>query len=163
MTSCDSLHLFTTVSLVLLSAACFSFLLMTRCFGSDGKKLLFINLLIEHGITYFISKFLYVILSKTQSSIFNQIFFSNYFRLLATTSADQTAKIWSTADFSLVQELKQENQRWVWDVAFSADSQYMFTGELFVKQITMININIYLSFQLHLIILQNFGMLILVN
>lgn len=50
-------------------------------------------------------------------------------RLLATTSADQTAKVWSTTDFSLVQELKQENQRWVWGAAFSVDSQYLFTGK----------------------------------
>ncbi|KAJ8945168.1 hypothetical protein NQ318_001634 [Aromia moschata] len=48
--------------------------------------------------------------------------------LLITTSADQTAKIWSTIDFSLLQELKQESQRWVWDAAFSADGQYVFTA-----------------------------------
>ena len=28
------------------------------------------------------------------------------------------------------QEMTVEGQRWVWDVAFSADSQYMFTGKL---------------------------------
>ncbi|XP_075217881.1 protein LST8 homolog [Lycorma delicatula] len=44
------------------------------------------------------------------------------------TSADQSARIWKTADFSLVQELKHENQHWVWDVAFSADSQYIITA-----------------------------------
>jgi G protein beta subunit-like protein len=49
-------------------------------------------------------------------------------RYLVTTSADQTAKIWNTGDFSLRQELKQENQRWVWDAAFSSDSQYVFTA-----------------------------------
>lgn len=48
--------------------------------------------------------------------------------LLVTTSADQTARVWKTADFSLVQELKTEAQRWVWDVAFSADSQYIITA-----------------------------------
>uniref|UniRef100_T1JEE6 Target of rapamycin complex subunit lst8 n=1 Tax=Strigamia maritima TaxID=126957 RepID=T1JEE6_STRMM len=48
--------------------------------------------------------------------------------LLVTTSADQTAKIWKTVDFSLVTELKAPNQRWVWDVAFSADSQYAVTA-----------------------------------
>lgn len=48
--------------------------------------------------------------------------------LLITTSADQTAKLWNTSDFSLLQELKQENQRWVWDAAFSADGQYVFTA-----------------------------------
>lgn len=48
--------------------------------------------------------------------------------LLVTTSADQTAKVWRTTDFSLVAELKEEGQRWVWDVAFSADGQYVFTS-----------------------------------
>ncbi|KAK4875684.1 hypothetical protein RN001_012106 [Aquatica leii] len=48
--------------------------------------------------------------------------------LLVTTSADQTARIWKTCDFSLLQELKQENQRWVWDAVFSSDSQYIFTA-----------------------------------
>ena len=28
----------------------------------------------------------------------------------------------------LLQEMTVEGQRWVWDVAFSADSQYMFTA-----------------------------------
>ncbi|CAH1155873.1 unnamed protein product [Phaedon cochleariae] len=54
--------------------------------------------------------------------------FSPDSNLLITTSADQSAKIWDTSDFSLVQELIQENQRWVWDAAFSADAQYVFTA-----------------------------------
>lgn len=58
-----------------------------------------------------------------------------FYRLLATTSADQTAKIWNTVDFSLMQELKQEHQRWVWDAAFSADNQYLFTGKFIYKGI----------------------------
>lgn len=33
-------------------------------------------------------------------------------------------------DFSLVRELKQEGQRWVWDAAFSGDDQYIFSGKL---------------------------------
>jgi sensor histidine kinase YesM len=49
-------------------------------------------------------------------------------RLLVTTSADQTARVWKTSDFTLLQELRHEAQRWVWDVAFSADSQYILTG-----------------------------------
>lgn len=49
-------------------------------------------------------------------------------RLLATTSADQTAKIWRTADLTLMTELKETAQRWVWDCAFSGDSQYIITG-----------------------------------
>jgi len=47
--------------------------------------------------------------------------------LLATTSADQTARVWKTADFSELSTLKTNNQRWVWDCAFTADSQYLFT------------------------------------
>lgn len=78
--------------------------------------------------------------------------------LLATTSADQTAKIWRTADLLPLSErlenegptggtglnsnwplaenlsplalLTTSNQRWVWDVAFSNDSQYVVTGKL---------------------------------
>lgn len=70
--------------------------------------------------------------------------------LLATSSADRTAKIWRTADLlplakvnsdgklkevwqtsetiSPLIELKDNNQRWVWDLAFSADSQYLITA-----------------------------------
>lgn len=47
---------------------------------------------------------------------------------LATTSADTTVNIWQTADFSLKKTLKEGNQRWVWDCAFSEDSQYLITG-----------------------------------
>ena len=67
--------------------------------------------------------------------------------LLVTTSADHTAKLWRTSDFTLVQvvihlfqwskpqnprfskqvsilqELTCPDQRWVWDAAFTADSQ----------------------------------------
>ncbi|XP_054159033.1 target of rapamycin complex subunit lst8-like [Oppia nitens] len=80
--------------------------------------------------------------------------------LLATSSADQTAKIWRTADLSDLNslsqttdsekkstkqlsgtsiwpkvdsiypavELKDDNQRWVWDLGFSIDSQFIITG-----------------------------------
>lgn len=48
--------------------------------------------------------------------------------LLVTTSVDQTARIWKTADFSLMTELQCANQRWVWDCAFSGDSQYIVTA-----------------------------------
>lgn len=54
----------------------------------------------------------------------------NLLRLLVTTSADQTARVWRTTDFSEVQVLQHEAKRWVWDAAFSADSQYIFTGIL---------------------------------
>lgn len=52
------------------------------------------------------------------------------YRLLVTSSADQTACIWKTSDFTLKQELKNENQRWVWDTAFSNDSEHLLTGIL---------------------------------
>jgi len=50
------------------------------------------------------------------------------YSFLATTSADTTVNIWQTADFSLKKTLKETNQRWVWDCAFSEDSQYLITG-----------------------------------
>ena len=56
------------------------------------------------------------------------IYFSS---LLVTTSADQTARVWKTTDFSEVQVLQHDAKRWVWDAAFSADSQYIFTGMIF--------------------------------
>lgn len=50
--------------------------------------------------------------------------------LLATTSADQSIKIWQTSDFTLKSTLKEEpQQRWVWDCAFSEDSQYLVAGK----------------------------------
>jgi len=48
--------------------------------------------------------------------------------LLVTTSADHTAKLWRTSDFTLVQEVTCPDQRWVWDAAFTADSQYLITA-----------------------------------
>ena len=53
------------------------------------------------------------------------------FRLLATTSADGTAKIWRTSDFNCQYELKHDRlQNWVWDCAFTSDSLYLVTGLL---------------------------------
>lgn len=49
-------------------------------------------------------------------------------RLLATSSADQTACVWNTNDFSLKQEFKNDNQKWVWNTAFTNDSEYLLTG-----------------------------------
>jgi len=54
--------------------------------------------------------------------------FSPDSKLLVTTSADCTAKLWDTSTYEFINELTVEGQRWVWDVAFSADSQYMFTA-----------------------------------
>merc|ERR1712002_1238122 len=57
-----------------------------------------------------------------------KVYFSPDSTLMMTTSADHTAKVWKTADFSLMTELKTPTQRWVWDAAFSADSQFVITG-----------------------------------
>lgn len=47
-------------------------------------------------------------------------------KYLATSSADSTVKIWKTRDMSLLKTLKADNtQRWVWDVSFSGDSEYL--------------------------------------
>ena len=49
-------------------------------------------------------------------------------RFLVTTSADQSARVWKTQDFSLIQEMKiPSGQRWVWDAAFTNDSKYLIT------------------------------------
>ncbi|CAH1273587.1 MLST8 [Branchiostoma lanceolatum] len=56
--------------------------------------------------------------------------------LLATTSADQSVNIWRTTDFSLKCNLALKNstlteqvqKRWVWDCAWSSDSQYLVTA-----------------------------------
>ena len=54
---------------------------------------------------------------------------------LATTSADTTVNIWQTADFCLKKTLKETNQRWVWDCAFSEDSQYLITGIIYTLNV----------------------------
>jgi len=48
--------------------------------------------------------------------------------LLVTTAGDRTAFIWKTSDFSLKQELKDDRMRWVWDTAFTNDSEHLLTG-----------------------------------
>lgn len=57
--------------------------------------------------------------------------FTWHLRLLVTTSADGTARIWRTSDFTMVRELRCDSMRWMWDAAFSADSEYIFTGKLY--------------------------------
>ncbi|XP_014255334.1 target of rapamycin complex subunit lst8 [Cimex lectularius] len=49
-------------------------------------------------------------------------------KLLVTCSADQTARVWETDTFGMVQVLKHDSQRWVWDAVFSADSKYLITA-----------------------------------
>lgn len=47
---------------------------------------------------------------------------------VATSSADNTIRIWDpTNNWSLVRTLKQ-HQRWVWDVTFSADSSFLVSA-----------------------------------
>lgn len=53
------------------------------------------------------------------------------FSLLATSSADGTAKIWRTVDFSLISECKETKpggSKWIWDLAFTCDSEYLLTA-----------------------------------
>jgi len=58
----------------------------------------------------------------------SDIFFCSI-SLLATTSADGTAKIWRTSDFACQYELKHDRlQNWVWDCAFTSDSLFLVTG-----------------------------------
>lgn len=55
--------------------------------------------------------------------------FSPDSQFLVTTSADGSAKVFKTEDFSLVAELKVENSsRWIWDAIFTNDSKYLFTA-----------------------------------
>lgn len=49
--------------------------------------------------------------------------------LLVTTAGDSMAKLWKTPDFVLHRTLMLDNNGWVWDAAFSADSKHLFTGE----------------------------------
>ncbi|CAF0972394.1 unnamed protein product [Adineta steineri] len=54
--------------------------------------------------------------------------FSPDMTLLATTSADGTAKIWRTSDLTCQYELKHDKlNNWVWDCAFTSDSLFVVT------------------------------------
>lgn len=48
--------------------------------------------------------------------------------LLATCGADKTVNVFKTADFSLLRSYTHNDMKWVWDCAFSADSQFIITG-----------------------------------
>lgn len=48
-------------------------------------------------------------------------------KLLATTSADHTIRLWRARDIQRVKTLSG-HQRWVWDCAFSADSAYLVSA-----------------------------------
>ena len=70
-----------------------------------------------------------IISSIKRKSNRNLIFIFITISLLATTSADGTAKIWRTSDFTCQYELKHDRlQNWVWDCAFTSDSVYLITG-----------------------------------
>jgi len=47
-------------------------------------------------------------------------------RNLVTTGSDGLAKLWDTTTWELTQSL--QNQKWVWDAAFCADSSYLVTA-----------------------------------
>jgi G protein beta subunit-like protein len=67
-----------------------------------------------------------------------KVLFSPDSTLLATSSADGTAKIWRTVDFGLESECKvygggrsngnSRHATWVWDMAFTCDSEYLLTA-----------------------------------
>mmetsp|Transcript_41549 Transcript_41549/g.69254 ORF Transcript_41549/g.69254 Transcript_41549/m.69254 type:complete len:145 (-) Transcript_41549:323-757(-) len=48
-------------------------------------------------------------------------------RLLATTSADHTVKLWNVDDLTLEKTLVG-HKMWVWDCVFSADCAYLLTA-----------------------------------
>lgn len=54
--------------------------------------------------------------------------FSPDSRFLVTCAGDSTAKLWKVPDFTLYRTFDIESESWVWDAAFSADSQRIFTG-----------------------------------
>lgn len=53
--------------------------------------------------------------------------FSPNSSLLATTSSDETIKLWNTSTWTEEKKLVG-HQQWVWDCAFSGDSSYILTG-----------------------------------
>ena len=57
-----------------------------------------------------------------------KIKFSPDSNLIATCSADSTAKIWKTDTLEQVGEFTSDGMRWVWDIEFSSDSQLLFTA-----------------------------------
>jgi G protein beta subunit-like protein len=49
-------------------------------------------------------------------------------KLLATTSADKTVKIWNVEKNFALEKTLSGHQAWVWDCSFSADSAYIVTA-----------------------------------
>ena len=95
--------------------------------------------LCAHNYVCRVTGFVLYIMMMMRASLKSQLGLSICYRLLATTSADQTCCIWRTADLSLMTKLRDQNQRWVWDCAFSGDSQYIITGTLLYIFLLMVN------------------------
>lgn len=50
-------------------------------------------------------------------------------KMFVTTSADSTAKLWNFENYEYIQTLSETDQKkWIWDAAFTADSQYVVTA-----------------------------------
>jgi len=49
-------------------------------------------------------------------------------RYALTTSADKTAKLWDLFTYALLTTFTEPDQKWVWDAAFTSDSQHVFTA-----------------------------------
>jgi G protein beta subunit-like protein len=51
-------------------------------------------------------------------------------KLLCTTSADHSIRLWSTENFESASPVSTllHHQRWVWDAAFSRDSSYLVSA-----------------------------------
>ncbi|KAH7726804.1 LTS8 protein [Aphelenchoides avenae] len=47
---------------------------------------------------------------------------------VATTSADQTTRLWSVTHHKMLQSYGVPDSKWVWDCAFTNDSEYMVTA-----------------------------------
>jgi G protein beta subunit-like protein len=64
---------------------------------------------------------------KAHSTYILKTAFSPNGKTLATSSADETVKIWTVGDWGEEKTLTGHTQ-WVWDCTFSADSAYLLTG-----------------------------------
>ena len=66
---------------------------------------------------------------EAHSAILTRVTVSNNGDLFATASSDSTAKVFSVADLTQIAHLRDAQMvKWVWDVKFSRDDKYLFTG-----------------------------------